>query len=474
MADARHALFFHYGNGPPSPPPPPPSPAPPSPAPAPPPRPPPSQPPPPDQPPPSPPPPPMPPPPPSPSPPPPPPSLPPPPSPPPPSPPPPWEHTGWARPATFGIISAQLALGGGHFWWYNWWVQWREFRPEPTVRAASATSSLRIPESALLGVRCVIFVWCTFLLVQSAVAEGPSCLRFFTVWNFMSLTAFFGLGTLLSCSAELIPAGTPRCGPQRLLEAHATPADPPALERAGGRGLPIAGQMCPHPDAPTPGWIVPCDRPTGPSKPYHLPSGQRPPRPTFPRRCSTAAAMDTAHPSFLPPPALRLVPPALSSPALPFRPFPLVFTAGLTPLLSPLYSQPRPPPVCLGAPPPARAQPPAQRPRRGGARTFVLRMAARSRAPPIVRSCTRVAALFSLFLFVHTDPSGPFPFPISPCGGSDTFHVVPSLLLVALSWFSRSPILLVHPPTQALAVLSCAGCHSPYPPAPKPFPATSL
>jgi len=68
------------------------------------------------------------------------------------------------------------------------------------VRAASFTSSMRVSESALLLVRAAIFSWCFFILAQSAFHEGPGCLRFFTVWNFIVLTVFFGIGTGLSCT----------------------------------------------------------------------------------------------------------------------------------------------------------------------------------------------------------------------------------------------------------------------------------
>jgi len=95
--------------------------------------------------------------------------------------------------------------------WYNRRAQWRDFRRVPTTLAASATSSHHVPAAALLGVRCVIFTWCLFLLVQSVAAEGPDCLRFFTVWNFIVLTTFFGLGTVLSCVASFAPLGKPRC-----------------------------------------------------------------------------------------------------------------------------------------------------------------------------------------------------------------------------------------------------------------------
>ena len=68
------------------------------------------------------------------------------------------------------------------------------------MRAASFTSSPCVSEGTLLLVRAAIFSWCFFILAQSAFHEGPGCLRFFTVWNFIVLTVFFGIGTGLSCT----------------------------------------------------------------------------------------------------------------------------------------------------------------------------------------------------------------------------------------------------------------------------------
>lgn len=68
------------------------------------------------------------------------------------------------------------------------------------MRAASFTSSPCVSEGTLLLVRTAIFSWCFFILAQSAFHEGPGCLRFFTVWNFIVLTVFFGIGTGLSCT----------------------------------------------------------------------------------------------------------------------------------------------------------------------------------------------------------------------------------------------------------------------------------
>ena len=73
-------------------------------------------------------------------------------------------------------------------------------RADDVNAAARTSSSPRVSERALLLVRAAIFSWCFFILAQSAFHEGPGCLRFFTVWNFVVLTTFFGIGTGLSCT----------------------------------------------------------------------------------------------------------------------------------------------------------------------------------------------------------------------------------------------------------------------------------
>ena len=88
----------------------------------------------------------------------------------------------------------------GHFCWVETRAGWAAFRGDRQVRAASFTSSPCVSEGTLLVVRAAIFSWCFFILAQSAFHEGPGCLRFFTVWNFVVLTVFFGIGTGLSCT----------------------------------------------------------------------------------------------------------------------------------------------------------------------------------------------------------------------------------------------------------------------------------
>ena len=124
--------------------------------------------------------------------------LPPPPFPPPSSP--PWERRPWAPPATYSLLAVGLAFGVSHFCWVETRAGWAAFRGDRHVRAASFTSSPRVSESTLLLVRAAIFGWCFFILAQSAFHEGPGCLRFFTVWNFIVLTLFFGIGAGLSCN----------------------------------------------------------------------------------------------------------------------------------------------------------------------------------------------------------------------------------------------------------------------------------
>ena len=101
-------------------------------------------------------------------------------------------------------------FGVSHFCWVETRAGWAAFRGDRQVRAASFTSSPCVSEGTLLLVRAAIFSWCFFILAQSAFHEGPGCLRFFTVWNFIVLTVFFGIGTGLSCTCCRHSA---ECGP---------------------------------------------------------------------------------------------------------------------------------------------------------------------------------------------------------------------------------------------------------------------
>ena len=121
------------------------------------------------------------------------------------------QHTTWTRPVTFVYMVVLLVLGTSHFVTRNLRQPWRwrktslldavELRiAASTVHRASATSSARVPEVALLVVRTTTFAWNVLLLAQSSFADGVACLKFFTFWNFIALTVFFGLGAALSCS----------------------------------------------------------------------------------------------------------------------------------------------------------------------------------------------------------------------------------------------------------------------------------
>ena len=68
------------------------------------------------------------------------------------------------------------------------------------VRRSSASSVRRVRPGTLLAFRASVFAVTFYMLLQSTFYEGPQCLRFFTVWNFIALVAFFALGTALSCS----------------------------------------------------------------------------------------------------------------------------------------------------------------------------------------------------------------------------------------------------------------------------------
>jgi hypothetical protein len=113
---------------------------------------------------------------------------------------PPWQRREWAPPTTYTLLLAFLASGVLHFCWIESRAGWRAFRGDELVRAAAFTSSARVSEHTLLLVRTLIFSWCFFILSQSSFYEGPGCLRFFTVWNFIALTIYFGIGAGLSCS----------------------------------------------------------------------------------------------------------------------------------------------------------------------------------------------------------------------------------------------------------------------------------
>jgi hypothetical protein len=110
------------------------------------------------------------------------------------------QHTDWARPLTLTYAVLLFLAGSSHFIFMHWKVSWQSYRDASMVRSASATSHPHVSQEVLLIARCAIFAWCAWLLVTSLVAERGRALHFFTVWNFIALTVFFGLGTALSCS----------------------------------------------------------------------------------------------------------------------------------------------------------------------------------------------------------------------------------------------------------------------------------
>lgn len=109
-------------------------------------------------------------------------------------------HTTWSRPATFLLIACFFIAGGGHFVWRHRRKGFRAYAGPSAVRRASATSVWHISPHALLLFRASVFAVSFWMLLQSTFYEGPPCLRFFTVWNFIALVIFFALGTALSCS----------------------------------------------------------------------------------------------------------------------------------------------------------------------------------------------------------------------------------------------------------------------------------
>ena len=109
-------------------------------------------------------------------------------------------HTDWARPASFAYIGSCFLAGTGHFIWQHRKAGFRAYAGSGAVRRASASSIWQVGPGTLLAFRMSVFVISFYTLLQSTFYEGPPCLRFFTVWNFIALVIFFALGTALSCS----------------------------------------------------------------------------------------------------------------------------------------------------------------------------------------------------------------------------------------------------------------------------------
>lgn len=107
----------------------------------------------------------------------------------------------WARPLTFTYILAMFWITMFHFVWRHRHGSWRQYYMGSTaVRLASSPSVRHIGKDVLFVYRLCVFLYCFWSLLDTSIATGPSCLRFFTVWNFTALVCFFALGTGLSFS----------------------------------------------------------------------------------------------------------------------------------------------------------------------------------------------------------------------------------------------------------------------------------
>lgn len=124
--------------------------------------------------------------------------------------------TWWASPLTFAYLLLVVLLAGA---WHLWICRRRgaharteadvTLQRTASVRRSSATVCASVPSLLLLCLRGIIFVYCLVILVWSSFEQGIGCLKYFTVWNFIALTAFFGLGTALSFSSH---GWRPPCG----------------------------------------------------------------------------------------------------------------------------------------------------------------------------------------------------------------------------------------------------------------------
>ena len=107
----------------------------------------------------------------------------------------------WARPLTMVFIVIILITSVLHFaWQHGRRGGWRQYTGAGAVRVSSAAGTWLVGPDALLLFRGCVFVTSLWTLLHSSWYAGPTCLRFFTVWNFAALVVFFALGTALSCS----------------------------------------------------------------------------------------------------------------------------------------------------------------------------------------------------------------------------------------------------------------------------------
>ena len=131
--------------------------------------------------------------------------------------------TWWASPLTFAYLLLVILLAGAwHLWICRQSARSRlaesdvALQRTASVRRSSATVCTAVPPLLLLCLRGIIFVYCLVILVWSSLLQGIGCLKYFTVWNFIALTAFFGLGTVLSYSSY---GWRPPCGEHHKMAA---------------------------------------------------------------------------------------------------------------------------------------------------------------------------------------------------------------------------------------------------------------
>ena len=124
--------------------------------------------------------------------------------------------TWWASPLTFAYLLLVILLAGvWHLWICRRGIGSRRAEADvvlqraASTRRSSATVCAAVSPMLLLCLRGIIFVYCLVILVWSTLEQGIGCLKYFTVWNFIALTTFFGLGTALSFSSH---GWQPPCG----------------------------------------------------------------------------------------------------------------------------------------------------------------------------------------------------------------------------------------------------------------------
>ncbi|KAL1530933.1 hypothetical protein AB1Y20_001824 [Prymnesium parvum] len=115
-----------------------------------------------------------------------------------------WSQpTSWTAPLTLSGFLLALLAGLAHFSAHS---SRRGWPPPQHALLAGRTSHPAVRPAHLLAYRATVLALTASLLLHSSLAAGPSCLRFFTVWNFIALVACFALGTALSCAHVCAPA----------------------------------------------------------------------------------------------------------------------------------------------------------------------------------------------------------------------------------------------------------------------------